>query len=144
VFIIIIYFQLQTALFFCFSGYIKGHGLNYQNILFPNGMVAGVFGASMSHNDVGVLNMSNLTRYLEDILHPAHVMAGGLLPAVYGDSIFLNINLSTIICRYDLVGTVEEQRLIRRSNFHMSGIRQSIEHMYGQMFNLFQLLQMKR
>jgi hypothetical protein len=107
-------------------------------------MVAGVFGTSMSHNDVGVLNMSNLTRYLEDILHLDHVMAGGLLPAVYGDSIFLNINHSTIICQYDLVGPLEQQRLIRRLNFHMSGIRQSIEHMYGQLFNLFQLLQTKR
>ncbi len=148
-FIIILYFQLQTVLstaifVFCFSGYIKGHGLKYQNILFPNGMVAGVFGTSMSHNDVGVLNMSNLMHYLEDILCPNHVMAGGLLPIVYGDSIFLNVNHSTIICRYDSVSPLEEQRLMRRLNFCMSGIRQSIEHMYGQMFNLFQLLQTKR
>ncbi len=97
----------------------------------------------MSHNDVGMLNMSNLMRYLEDILHPDHVMAGGLLPAVYSDSIFLNVNHSTIICRYDLVGTPEENMLIPRLNFHMSGIRQAIEHMYGQMFNPFQLLQTK-
>jgi hypothetical protein len=87
------------------SSYIKGHRLKYQNILFPNGMAAGVFGISMSHNDVGVLNMSNLT---------CHIMAGGLLPAVYGDSIFLIINHSTIICWYDLVGTPEENKLIRR------------------------------
>ena len=98
----------------------------------------------MSHNDVGVLNMSGLTHYLEDILYPDHVMRGGLLPALYGDSIFMNVNHSTILCRYDEVGTPAERRLIRKLNFRMSGVRQSIEHMYGQMFNLFQLLQTKR
>ncbi len=65
----------------CFSGSIKGHGLKYQNILFPSGMAAGIFGTSMSHNDVGVLNTSNLTHYLEDILHPNHITAVGLWPA---------------------------------------------------------------
>ncbi len=147
--IVIIYFLFLTTpltalFFFCFSGFIKGHRLKYQNILFPNGMVAGFFGTSMSHNDVDVLNMSKLTCYLEDILYPDHAMAGGLLPAVYRDSIFLNVNHSTIIYRYDLVGTLEEQRHIRRLNFCMSGIRQSIEHIYGQMYNLFHLLQTKR
>ncbi len=66
--------------------------MKYQNVLFPNGMVAGVFGTSLSLNDVGVLNMSGLMRYLEDALHPDYVMAGGLLPELYGDSIFMNLN----------------------------------------------------
>ena len=129
---------------FVSSGYLRGHGLKYQNVLFPNGMVAGVFGTSLSHNDVGVLNMSGLMRYLEDILHPDYVMAGGLLPALYGDSIFMNLNHSTILSKYEVVGTEEEKRLIRKLNLRMSGVRQSIEHMYGQLFNLFQLLQTKR
>jgi hypothetical protein len=106
-------------------------------------MVTGVFGTSLSHNDVGVLNMSGLTRYLEDALHPDYVMAGGLLPELYGDSIFMNLNHSTILSKYD-VGTEEEKQLIFKLNFRMSGIWQSIEHMYGQLFNLFQLLQTKQ
>jgi hypothetical protein len=103
-------------------------------------MVAGVFGASGSHNDVGVLNLSRLTEYLEDILHPDFVMPGGLLPVLYGDAIFQNVNHTTIIARYNLVGTVEEIEFLRRLNFRMSGIHQSIEHMYGNLFNLFWLL----
>jgi hypothetical protein len=127
-----------------YSGYLRGHGLKYQNVLHPSNMVTGVFGTSMSHDDIGVLNMSGLTHYLEQILHPDHVMAVGLLlPAVYGDSIFLNVKYSTILCRYAEVGPPEEQRLIQKLNFHMSGTRQSIEHMHGQLFNLFQLMQTK-
>ena len=126
------------------SGYIKAHGLKYQTTLFPNGMVAGVFGTSSNNNDVGVLNLSRLTQHLENLLFPQYVMPGGLLPALYGDSVFLGHNYSTIISRYDPVGTLEQQRMLRRLNFRMSGIRQSIEHMYGQLFNLFHLLKTPR
>jgi hypothetical protein len=38
----------------------KSHGLKFQNVLFPNGRIAGVIGAAGSHNDVGVLNVSGL------------------------------------------------------------------------------------
>jgi hypothetical protein len=107
-------------------------------------MVAGVFGTSASHNDIGVLNLSRLQEYLEEILFPDYVMDGGLLPVLYGDAIFQNINHTTIISRYELVGTVEEMEFLRRLNFRMSGIRQSIEHMYGQLFNLFRLLKTPR
>jgi hypothetical protein len=109
-----------------FSGYFKGHGLKYQNVLLPNGMVAGVFGASASHNDIGVLNLSRLQEYLEEILFPEHAMDGGLLPVLYADAIFLNINHTTIISRYELVGTQEEIEFLCRLNYRMSGIRQSI------------------
>ena len=75
--------------------------MKYQTTLFPNGMVAGVFGASMSHNDIGILNMSMLTRYMENILYPDYVMDGGMLPALYGDSIFMHLNYATILAKYD-------------------------------------------
>jgi hypothetical protein len=72
-------------------------------------------------------------------------MDGGLLPALFGDAIFLlGHNYSTIITRYDLVGTAEEQQMLRRLKFRMSGVRQSIEHMYGQLFNLFHFLKTPR
>ena len=60
-------------------------------------MIAGVFGASASHNDVGVLNLSRIQDYLEDALFPNHVMAGGILPALYGGAIFQHLNHATII-----------------------------------------------
>jgi hypothetical protein len=53
---------------------MRGHGLKYQSVLFPNGMFVGLFGTSASHNDLGVLNMSGLAHYLEDILHPEYTM----------------------------------------------------------------------
>jgi len=59
---------ILILLFLFFSGYIKAHGLKYQTTLFPNGMVAGVFGTSANNNDVGVLNLSRLTQHLERIL----------------------------------------------------------------------------
>ncbi len=134
---------LLIIFFFLYSGYLRGHGLKYQTTLFSNGMFSSIYGASMSHNDVGVLNMSMLTTYMENILYPNHVMAGGLLPALYGDAIFMHLNYATILAKYDLVGNAEVDNLIRKLNRRMSGIRQSIELMYGQLFNLFRLLQTK-
>ena len=58
-FYITIYFLILFTyidFYFFLSGYFKGHSLKYQMTLFPNGMVAGVFGAAGAHNDVGVLN----------------------------------------------------------------------------------------
>ena len=123
---------------------MRGHGLKYQSVLFPNGMFAGLFGTSASHNDLGVLNMSGLAHYLEDILHPEYTMEGGILPALYGDAIFQSENYSTIVSRFDLVGTEEEIALYRKLNYRMSGVRQSIEHMYGQLFNLLRILKTPR
>ncbi len=100
-------------------------------------MIAGVFGATSSHNDVGVLKLSRLTEYLEELLLPDHVMAGGLLPALFGDLIFQHVNHSTIIAHYDVAGIgIDEAEFISRLNYRLSGARQSIEHMYGQLFNL--------
>lgn len=77
----------------------------------------------MNHNDVGVLNMSTLTTYMENILYPNHGMAGGLLPALNGDGIFMHLNYATILAKYDLVGNTEVDNLIRKFNRRMSGIR---------------------
>jgi hypothetical protein len=67
-------------------------------------------------------------------------MDGGLLPALYADAIFLNIIHTTIIMHFNVMGKVDEQAIIHKLNYRMSGVRQSIEHMYGALFNLFHLL----
>ena len=59
--------------------YIKAHRLKYQTVFFSNGMVAGVYGTSGNNNDVGVLLLSHLVTYLEQLLHPAFTLAGGIL-----------------------------------------------------------------
>ena len=94
-------------------------------------MVAGVYGTSCSQNDIGVLNLSRLVIHLENLLHPDYVMPFGLLPALYGDAIFQANNYSTIISRYELIGDADEINLLSKINFRMSGVRQSIEHMYA-------------
>jgi hypothetical protein len=38
----------------------------------------------------------------------------------------------------------EEQQMLRWLNFMLSGVRQSIEHMYSQLFNLFHFLRTPR
>jgi hypothetical protein len=48
--------------------------LKYQTVFFPNGMVAGVYGTSGNNNDVGVLNLSRLATYFEQLLHPAFTL----------------------------------------------------------------------
>jgi len=105
-------------------------------------MVAGVYGTSGNNNDLGVLNLSGLANYLEGILHPAHTLAGGILPALYGDAIFQPANYSSIVAKHPLVGNREQRRYIKRLNFWMSGVWHSVEHMYGALFNLFHLLKM--
>jgi hypothetical protein len=68
-------------------------------------------------------------------------LTGGNLLAVFGHSIFQNINHSTIVAWYRVAGFAQnEQRLIHRLNYRLSGVRQSIEQMLGQMFNLFLLM----
>jgi hypothetical protein len=126
------------------SGYLKAHGLKYQNVLCPKGMVAGVYGTSCSQNDRGMPNLSRLVIHLENLLHPDYVMTFGLLPSLYGDETFQGNNYSTIISCYELIGDNKEVELLSKINFRMSAICQSIEHMYGQLFNLFHLLKTLR
>ncbi len=64
-------------------------------------------------------------------------------PALCGDAIFMHLNYATILAKYDLVENAEADNLIRELNCRMCSIRQSLELMYGQLFNLFHLLQMK-
>jgi hypothetical protein len=101
-------------------------------------MIAGVYGMSCSQNDRGVLNLSHLLVFhSENLLHPQYTMEFGILPALYGDAIFQGNNYSTIISHYELIGDDEEIELLSQINFRMSGTRQSIEHIYGQLYNLF-------
>jgi hypothetical protein len=106
-------------------------------------MFSSIYGASMSHDDVSVLNVNANNIHGEYSLSQPYYGMGGLLPALYGDAIFMHLNYATILAKYNLTGNAEVDNLIRKLNHQMSGIRQSIELMYGQLFNLFYLLQTK-
>ena len=55
----------------------------------------------------------------------------------------MTVNHSTILTKYDYVGNMEDDYLIRILNQCMSGICQSIELIYGAFFNLFSLFESK-
>jgi hypothetical protein len=107
-------------------------------------MRAGVFRVSASHNDNGALNLPCLQEYLEEIFSRSTLRMVDLVPALCGGANFQHINHMTMITRYDVVGAQEEMDFICRLNFRMSGIRQSIEHLNGQVFYLFGLLRTPR
>ncbi len=52
-------FELQHEFYF---RYCWAHGLTYLTILLPNGITAAVFGARLSNNDNGLVNLSGLTQ----------------------------------------------------------------------------------
>lgn len=97
-------------------------------------MFASVWGASMCHNDLGILNMSGLTDYLEDILKSVDPNDLSKIPKIYADAIFNDC--LTISTRIDDPQTDAEKAY----NERMNSARQSIEHHFGMMFNLFRLL----
>ncbi len=53
---------------------------------------------------------------------------------------FLHLFPKTNIMNFNVIGNVQEQAIVCKLNYHMSGVRQCIEHMYGALFNLFHLL----
>jgi hypothetical protein len=81
---------IQRALY---SGYFKIHGLKVLTVVFPNGIIANLFGPiSAWENDISLLNLSWLNEQML-VLQPefdaAWVNGGNILYfSLYGDKIF--------------------------------------------------------
>ena len=90
-----------------------------QGLLLPNGMIGHAWVHSIAHNDLGMINLSGLEEYLADILEEHRVGEAQLLPAVYGDAIYIP---SEVI----LVRGVDSL-YFRRMNM----LREKIEHEFG-------------
>jgi hypothetical protein len=81
---------IQRALY---SGYLKIHGLKVLTVVFPNGIIAYLYGpVSARENDIALLNMSWLNKHLV-ALQPeiAAAQVNGeqiLFFSLYGDKIF--------------------------------------------------------
>ena len=128
--------DLQRA--FC-STYIKAHGLKGQCVCIPNGMWANVWGSSMRHNDKGVLNMSGLTDFLIDWFAENNMqLPGGAFPSMYADAIYEN---TLVVTRRIEDPANEMEELL---NLRMNACRQVIEHLFGDLFQLFDLLNKKK
>ena len=123
--------ELQRSFY---SNYFKAHGVKFQVVVFPDGMIGSIFGCSIRHNDNGVLNMSGLCTYLMNILTPMiSSVTSVIYPALYGDAIYQVT--PTIIRRHTNPDHFEQLIDIR-----MSCCRMFIEHRFGTIFKLFKLL----
>ena len=117
--------EIQRAFY---SGYMRAHGLKYQTLLLPNGMLGSVWGSAISHNDVGVMNMSGLEDHLQEILD--FIPGTTSYPTLFGDAIFVPSPVVT----NRIQNSTQEQTIIDR---RMNSIRQSVELTYGLFFGLF-------
>ena len=118
-----------------FSNYFKDHCLKFQVFSFPDGMIGSIFGCYIRQNYNGVLNMSALNDYLQDILEPMGDTF--LYPAIYCYVIYQLAE--TIINRYSNLNGIE--KII---NFKMAVQRIFIEHMFSDVKKSFQIFQAKR
>lgn len=117
-----------------YNRYFRHHGLKSQVLHLPNGMIGSIYICSLRHNDNGVQNLSGLNEYLVRILQPLYSRGGrNIFPAVYGDGIFTP--LATIMRPF--LSPNEEQQIL---NQRFSSLREDIEHKFGQLFILYQVL----
>ena len=93
-------------------------------------MTAAVFGASLSTNNNGLINLSGLSDYLIGFLY---VLPGGIFPSLYGDAI---MQLTPVIKNYFRNPSEREEVWNRRMHFACM----SIELNYGLIFNVFQVM----
>jgi len=114
-----------------YSRYFRHHGLKVQTVLLPNGLFGSIYIASLRNNDNGILNMSQLGSYLQDMFRDNNmILPGGHLPAVYADGIFAR--LPCVVPRHRNTHDVQWQRI----NTRMASLRESIEHVYAHHSNL--------
>jgi hypothetical protein len=114
-----------------YSRYFRAHGLKFLSLLLPNGLVGTVFGANLSQNDNGMINLSGLSDYLLSLLQP--MPSHNLYPTVFGDSI---MQLTPVIQSYPRTDSARSRIWKRR----MASARMSIELDYGLLFNNFRIM----
>ena len=93
-------------------------------------MIGHAFVHSISQNDRGFVNLSGIEEYLRGILIEQRLGAAQLLPAIYGDSIY--VPSKVIIMKTNDNGCLYNRR--------MNGLRTSIEHSFGLFNNLQKIL----
>ena len=102
-----------------------------QTLLLPNGLFGSIFIGSLRKNDNGILAMSELDNYLQDLFTENNmILPGDHFPAVYADGIFAR--LPCVVARYRHMQNVQFQRI----NARMASLCESIEHVYVHHHNL--------
>lgn len=130
------YDEMQRAFY---TGYKKYHGIKYESILLPNGLVT-LFGpVSARHSDRGVQLMSNINRFLVNLQNG--VFSIGDRPvffSVFGDSAYHGV-LRCIQSYYKSLNGEELPEVHKDVNYYLSAARMTIEKNYGMVSNLFQI-----
>jgi hypothetical protein len=121
-------YELQREFY---SRYFRAHGIKYLSVLLPNGLTGAVFGASLSTNDNGMINLSGISDYLLQLLNPMH--SHGLFPTLFGDSI---MQLTPVIQSYCRIQNGRNTVWRKR----MASSRMCIELDYGLLFNNFRIM----
>jgi hypothetical protein len=102
-------------------------------------MIGSVFGHSIRESDTGMVNLSGLNPFLEEILTP-YAFADGQLPALYGDAIFHN-RLAMIGCPNKKQSKSDpELHLLHR---RLASLRMKEEHVFADMNNRWKILGLK-
>jgi hypothetical protein len=134
---------IQRALY---SGYLKVHGLKVLTVVFPNGIIAYLYGpVSARENDIGLLNLSWLNEHLMALqLEITVARANGeniLYFSLYGDEIFLYLKCITHAHEPPLGGQLLPRQ--RLEVLAMNSLRTSVEWPYRDITLLFQVMQCK-
>jgi hypothetical protein len=109
-----------------YNGWKKLHGMKWQTVDIPNGMVYHAWGAiSVRHNDLYSLRHSNINDQIA-----AAQLGHALQFYTYGDSAYMNLDTSHLRARHNY-----EQNTVRENleNKSLSSCREQIEWDYGEM-----------
>ena len=113
------------------SGYFKAHGLKAQIFFLPNGMIGSAYIAALRHNDNGILNMSGLLDYIQDLIGHIRLPVHGLCPSLYTDAIYqLTPNITPRI-----INPVNDNATWM--DIRMSGLREYEDHLFSDFKTLF-------
>ena len=121
---------------YLFTGHKRLHGLKFQSITTPNGLIANMFGTIEGRrHDSGMLTESGLLPQLEQHM----TMADGNVYSLYGDPAYpLKPHL---IAPFRGANLSAQERLF---NKRMSAVRTSVEWNFGKVVTLFGFLDFKR
>ena len=128
-----------------YSGYHKNHGLCFQGISAPNGLIIDLWGPSPGReNDLYLFRESNMKNRLDVLFNRANVLqtAAGRTPKrfrCYGDSIYIP---STSISRRRRMPPLSAGHVAQ--NFRVNKGRTSIEWTFGKIVSLFKFVDFKK
>jgi len=125
------------------SGYLKIHGLKVLTVVFPNGIIAYLYGpVSARENDIGLLNLSWLNEHLVALqpeITAARANGDNLLYfSLYGDKIFPYLQCITHAHEPPLGGQLQPRQ--RLEVLAMNSLRTSVEWPYGDVTVLFSIM----